>query len=99
MKKIILVQCSPFINEMLYSSFQRTTEKRISMETKKETILVFSLFKVKLVVVEFPTIFVIKFLSGMSLPPKLNGNSSFCKSKDPIFGGNASLLLWVLRGK
>ena len=30
----------------------------------------------KIAVVEFPTIFVIKFLSGMSLPRKINGNSS-----------------------
>ena len=31
----------------------------------------------KIAVVEFPTIFVIKFFSGMSLPRKINGNSSF----------------------
>jgi hypothetical protein len=37
----------------------------------------------KIVVVEFTIIFVIKFLSGMSLPPKINGNSSFYKSADP----------------
>ena len=32
--------------------------------------------ELKIVVVEFTTIFVIKFLSGMSLPPNINGNSS-----------------------
>ena len=37
----------------------------------------------KLAVVEFPTIFVIKFFSGMSLPQKINGNSSFYQSADP----------------
>ena len=56
--------------------FQRKTYKHISKETRKEIILLFIHFKLKLVVVEFPTIFVIKFLSGMSLPRKINGNSS-----------------------
>ena len=50
------------------------------MESRTKIILLFILFTLKLVVVEFTTIFV---LSGMSLPPKLNGNNSFCKSKDP----------------
>ena len=59
-------------------SFQRKTYKRIGKETRKDIILLFNLFKLKLVVVEFPiqhlkiveftTIFIIKFLSGMSLP-------------------------------
>ena len=37
----------------------------------------------RIAVVEFPTIFVIKFLSGMSLPRKINGNSSFYYSAYP----------------
>ena len=35
----------------------------------------------KLAVVEFPTIFVVKFFSGMSLPRKINGNSNFCSPR------------------
>ena len=65
-------------------------------------ILLFTLFKLKLVVVKFPlkivaveftTVFVIKFLTGMSLPPKINGDSSFYMSADLMFGGNTSLHL------
>ena len=67
-----------------------------SKEIRKEIILLFTHFKLKLVVcsgisyyfqllkiavVEFPTVFVIKFLSGMSLPWKINGNSSFCSPR------------------
>ena len=43
----------------------------------KLKLVVVEFSKLKIAVVEFPTIFVIKFLSGMSLPQKINGNSSF----------------------